>query len=192
MGIRNNLKEFGHDAMFYLVVSLTSVIFWYLVITMKSGYSIKELTFLSGCHRIVKEYDLNGMTIYSISESAVPYLKLEDCNADGTICKNYGYLKDYTDMIARQSNFSYESHRHMDGDWGTLPKSGPYCISVEWGGVMGSVVLRKYDMSLSDWGWYAEIYDLLSCVAFIQSDKVLAWTPKNPRTDFKTLGWLYA
>jgi hypothetical protein len=182
MRIRTNLIQFVHDTMFYLVVSSTSAISWYQVITMKSGYSMKKIAFFPGSSKIIKEYDLNGLTIYSIGESRPPYFTFTDCNKDGTICKNHGYLKDYTDMIARKYNFTYESH--WDGDWGTQPKSGPYNISGEWGGVMGSVVMRKYDMSLADWAWHVERYNLLSFVAFLEVKAVLAWTPKNPKTDF--------
>ena len=28
----------------------------------------------------------------------------------------------------------------MDGDWGMIPKAGPYNMSGEWGGVMGDVI----------------------------------------------------
>jgi hypothetical protein len=46
--IRKNLIEFARDTMFYLIVSSTSEISWYQVITMKSGYSLKKITFLPG------------------------------------------------------------------------------------------------------------------------------------------------
>jgi hypothetical protein len=62
-------------------------------------------------------------------------------------------------LFLRQANFSYESHKKMDGDWGTLPKSGPYNLSGEWGGIMGSVVNRKYDFCLSAWSWLADRED---------------------------------
>jgi hypothetical protein len=51
--------------------------------------------------QIIEDYDLNGLTIYSISDTWAPYLILEDCNEEGRQCTNSGYLKDYTDIIAR-------------------------------------------------------------------------------------------
>jgi hypothetical protein len=137
-----------------------------------------------GSYEIIKEYDLNGLTIYSISDSYAPWLTFEDCNKDGTVCKSYGYLKDYADMISRKLNCSYESHRQMDGDWGLMPKSGPYNISGEWGGILGSLIMRKYDLCLSSWGWYIDRYNLLSFVAFVFGKVNLVLTPKNPEIDF--------
>jgi hypothetical protein len=123
-GIINKLTKFAHDSIFYLSVPSISVITWYQVITMRSGYSMKELSFLPDSYQFVEDYDLNGLTIYSISDSWAPFLTLANCNENGTICDNYGYLKEYTDVIPKQANFTYESHRQMNGDWGTVPKSG--------------------------------------------------------------------
>jgi hypothetical protein len=184
MVVRSRLKEFAHDSMFYLVISSSSGISWNQVITLKSGYSLKEIRFFPGSLKIVKDYDLNGLIIYSISDSWAPFLTYKDCNKDGTVCNTYGYLKDYADMIATQFNFSYESHRQMDGDWGTLPKSGPNNITGEWGGMLGSVITRKYDLCLSQWAWYIDRYGLLSFVSFRNGKTVLALTPKKPETDF--------
>ena len=128
---------------------------------------MKELSFVPGSLQVDENYDLDGITIYSISDIWAPFLTLEHCNENGTMCNNYGYLKDYTDMIARQVNFTYESHRQVDGDWGELPKSGSFNSSGEWGGVMGNVVNREYDFSMSAWGWRADRYNLLSCVIFL-------------------------
>jgi hypothetical protein len=182
--IRDHLQIFGRDSMFYLFVPSASGISWYQVITLRSGYSMKELSFMPDSYQYAEDYDLNGLTIYSISDSWAPFLTLGDCNENGTMCNSYGYLKDYTDMISKQMNFTYESHRQMDGDWGVLPKSGPFNISGEWGGIMGKVIKREYDVCLSSWGWRLDRYDLLSFAIILSDKSVLIWTPKNPETDF--------
>jgi hypothetical protein len=65
---------------------------------------------------MIEDYDLNGLTIYSISDTWAPFLTLEDCDESGSKCTSYGYLNDYNDMIAKQYNFSYECHKKLDGD----------------------------------------------------------------------------
>jgi hypothetical protein len=172
--------------MFYLAVpELPGIqIQWHQVITLKSGYSMKIVNFSNGSLLITEEYDLNGLMVYSISDSWAPYLIIEDCNKSGTKCKSSGYLIDYVDLMAEQYNFTYESHRQMDGDWGTLPKSGPYNMSGEWGGAMGRVVNREYEFCLSSWSWIRDRYDLLSFAIIISMKSVLLWSPKNPEIDF--------
>ena len=44
------------------------------------------------------------------------------------------------EIFAKEFNFTHASHKNMDGDWGMLPKAGPYNMSGEWGGVMGDVI----------------------------------------------------
>jgi hypothetical protein len=73
---------------------------WYKIITLKSGYAMTDLKFLPNTFKMIEECDLNGQTIYSISLSDSPYLKITDCDPSGKQCKTTGYLKDYTDVIA--------------------------------------------------------------------------------------------
>jgi hypothetical protein len=123
---KNTLDNFKLNSLFYLAVTSEQSVKWYQVITITSGYAMTELQFSRGTFKIIEDYDLNWLTIYSISISRSPYLTFEDCDKSGKHCKHYGYLKDYTDVIAQKLNFTYESHGDIDGDWGTLPKSGPY------------------------------------------------------------------
>jgi hypothetical protein len=111
-------------------------------------------------------------------------LTLENCDESGTKCTSYGYLKDYTDLVAKKYNFTYESHRDMTGNWGVLQISGPYNRSGEWGGIMGDVVNGKYDLCLSSWLWMAERYEILTFVPVYSKKQVLVWTPKNSVIDF--------
>jgi hypothetical protein len=182
--LKNALDEFKLDSLFYLAVSLEHNNKWYQVITLKSGYAITKIKFSSASFQIIKEYDLNGLTIYSISLSWSPYLILDDCDQVGQNCTTYGYLKDYTDVLAKKLNFTYESQREVDGDWGTLPKSGPYNRSGKWGGVMGGIINAKYDMSLSSWIRTTQNSDMMYSVTIISTNDLIVWTPTNQEMDF--------
>ena len=72
----------------------------------------------------------------------------------------------------------------QNNDWGTSPKSGPYNLSGTWGGVMGDVITKKYDLSLSGWVWNTARYPLAQFVPINKKTDVCAWTPKNPETDY--------
>ena len=70
------------------------------------------------------------------------------------------------------------------GDWGILPKAGPFNLSGTWGGVMGDVINKKFDFSLSSWTWNLARYTLVQFVPFMKGVHTLVWTPKIPETDF--------
>jgi hypothetical protein len=122
--VQTILMEVKLDSLFYLAVSSEHGVQWYQVITLKSGCAMTELQFSKETFQIVEDYNLNGLTIYSLSITWAPYLSLEDCDKSGENCKTYGYLKDYTDIIAKRCNFTWESHKEINEDWGVLPKSG--------------------------------------------------------------------
>jgi hypothetical protein len=185
--VKDQLNEFRHDSLFFLAVASQSDVVWYQVISLKSGFSISKLKFTSHNLHIVEDFNLNGLTIYSTADSWAPYLTLENCDESGTKCTSYGYLKDYTDLVAKKYNFTYESHRNMTGNWGLLPISGPFNQSGEWDGIMGDVVNGKYDLSLSAWLWMAERYEILTFVPVYSKKQVLVWTPKKPEIDFGLL-----
>jgi hypothetical protein len=182
--LKSALGDFKLDSLFYLAVSLENNIKWYQIITLKSGFAITELKFSLTSFQIIEVYDLNGLTIYSISLSWSPYLTIKDCNQVGKNCTNYGYLKDYTDVIAKKLNFTYESQIDVNKDWGTLPKSGPHNCSGKWGGVMGGIINAKYDMSLSAWVWMTERSEIMSLVTIITTNNVIVWTQTNQEIDY--------
>ena len=70
------------------------------------------------------------------------------------------------------------------GDWGVLPKAGPFNLSGTWGGVMGDVINKKFDFSLSSWTWNLARYTIVQFVPFMKGVHMLVWTPKIPETDF--------
>ena len=120
-----------------------------------------------------ESYDLNGLQIRSISLPWEPYLLQTNCiDADevGTQkCNNYGYLIDFMEMTKKMFNFTYISLRKANNDWGLNPISGPYNQSGTWGGVFGSVINRKYDMSLSAWYWIYDRVEFLSFAPVVKS-----------------------
>jgi hypothetical protein len=179
-----NLDLFRLDALFYVLLSSHQGVTWHQVITLKSGFSMTELRFSLGNGQIVEDYDLNGLTVNTIGLNYAPYFTLEDCDQHGRNCISNGYLKQYTDVLAKQFNFTYVSHKEVYEDWGELPKSGPFNRSGEWSGVFGDVIMAKYDLNLAAWAWYLERYGLTSFVSIISITKVLIWTPKTKEHDF--------
>jgi hypothetical protein len=181
---KSNLDLFRIDALFYIVLSSHQGVTWHQVITLKSGFAISKLRFSFDNLKIVEDYDLNGLTVNTIGLNITPYLTLEDCDQNGRKCRSNGYMKQYTDVLAKQFNFTNESHKEVNDDWGVLPKSEPHNRSSEWGGVLGDVIMSKYDLSLTAWRWTLERYGFISCVSIISISNVLIWTPKIKDTDF--------
>jgi hypothetical protein len=151
--LKELFKELPKHMMFYLAVQSASGIDWYQIITLRSGSTMNKLKFFGESKTIIEDYDLNGLTIHSISLDEAPYVTFKDCNAARRECSSSGYIIDYVDHMSKILNFTFEAHIDPDGDWGLLPKSGPTNRSVVWGGVMGGLVHGTYDVSLSIWLW---------------------------------------
>jgi hypothetical protein len=98
---KEQLERVRNDSLFYLVYS--EDLTWYKVITLKSGQSVSKLEFVPGSLRATEDYDLQGLTLRSISLQWKPYLVIEDCDAFGQRCKNSGYLK--VNRVARLGPF---------------------------------------------------------------------------------------
>ena len=181
------LKSLEARIFFYVAVSSENEksMYWYQVISLKSGSAINEINFYHNSRRIVKRYDLKGLEITSTSLTWAPFYTLEDCNEHGLQCKSsYGYLKDYMDLLANKFNFSYVSHKDLDNDWGTLPKAGPFSLNGTWSGVVGDVILKKYDMSISSYTWNVARSELMQFVPIVRTRRMLALTPQRPAMDF--------
>ena len=113
-----------------------------------------------------------------------PYFMMEDCNANGKNCKNSGFLVDLMNALGKVHNFTWESHQPSDGSWGLKPIDGPYNKSGTWIGSLGSVVNGDYHISLSQWVWNLERYELIDFVSTTTSFPCLALTPHAPEVDF--------
>ena len=178
---------------FYLAVSGADKrkLSWYQVISLSSGYVIDKLSFCDSSYLIIEKFNLNGLKVTSTTLDWVPYYKIKDCNEHGVNCTTYGYLKDYMEILARRYNFTFISHKSSDNDWGSIPKDG------KWTGVLGDVVSKKFDLSISSWSWKIERIEVLQFVAVAKTRFAQVLTPLKPTTDpglfarvFTSYSWL--
>ena len=98
--VQNSMLEVETTAFFYIaILELKS---WYQIISLKSGSVVNRLNFANNSLRIIESFDLQKLEIRSTSLTWHPYLVIDDCNKYGLECKkNYGYLVDYMDLLAR-------------------------------------------------------------------------------------------
>jgi hypothetical protein len=111
------------------------------------------LKFFGESKKVMEDYDLNGLTLYSIALDWEPLATFKDCNSAGKKCSSAGYLIDFIDVMSNMLNFTFEAHIDPDGDWGIIPISGPTNRSGVWGGVSGGLVNGNYAISVSAWIW---------------------------------------
>ena len=134
--LKSELSQLELRAFFYVALP-TRPWAWYQVISLSSGNIIQDINFEIGSFLIKETFNLEGLEVTSTSLSWSPYYTMDECRDDGLNCSIYGSLNDYMEILARNYNFSLISSKNMEGDWGTLPKDGPYNLSGTWGGVMG-------------------------------------------------------
>ena len=128
--LKKGLSKIEATSFFYILIpsdgsgGFTS---WYQIISLKSGSAVNRLTFAENSLRIIEDFDLQNLELRSTSLTWFPYLIIDDCDERGLECKkNYGFLIDYMDLMAKKFNFTYVSRKNMDDDWGVLPKSGSF------------------------------------------------------------------
>ena len=187
--LKKQLEKIRAIGLFYVAIINTPFkTSWYQVITLETGSVMEELTFADNSYLILESYNLQGLQIRSTTLTWAPFLTINDCNKMGLECRtNYGYLKDYMDLLALKFNFTYISHRNTENDWGVIPKEGPYNISGTWGGVMGDVINKQYDMSISTWYWKPERIKLVQFVPVVRGRMILVSARQKPKTDFGLL-----
>ena len=157
---------------------------WYQIISLNSGSIIDTLTFAPNSYMIQEQFNLHGLGITSTSGTWAPFYTIEDCNEDGLECAtSYGYLKDVMDTFSARFNFTLISQKNMENDWGMIPKAGPYSINGTWGGVMGDVINKKYDMSISSWKWNMERHELGQFVSVAKTRR-MSVMKASKSTDF--------
>ena len=89
------------------------------------------------------------------------------------------------DALAVRFNFTWKSYKDLDGNWGVTPTDGVYNRSGTWSGVMGSIVNGEYHISLNQWFWKFDRYELLDFVGTNSDYDALAITPSPPEVDFQ-------
>ena len=117
---------------------------WNRVISLK-GYrkTIMNRVQINDDSKIKEEYDLQGLHLTSISLSWFPYFYIHNCNDNGTDCESVGYLKQFMDSLGTLMNFTWESHKEMNDDWGLSQQDDG-----SWGGVVGHVLNGSYQLSV--------------------------------------------
>ena len=75
-------------------------------------------------------------------------------------------------------------NRDVHDDWGLFPKSGPNNLSGEWNGVMGGVVNKEYDLSISAWYIVMGREDILQFSPIAKTRFVNILAPKRRALDF--------
>ena len=103
--------------------------------------------------------DLQGMPLRSMSLSWFPWLEIHSCDVNGRNCQTSGALHDFMNILKDFYNFTWSSDKEPNNNWGVQPNITEFSNGtriVEYHGVLGSVVKREYDLSLSTWNHYQE------------------------------------
>ena len=153
---------------------------WHQVFSLNSGTVFDTLTFEDNSLRILESINLQGLEVTSTTLPWAPFYTIDDCNDVGLDCAiTYGLLQDYMDLLSNQFNFTCISHKNLDNDWGLVPKeNGSY------GGVLGDMYSKKYDITISTWQWFLERDKLADFVPISKNREVLAMKSGRSTTDF--------
>ena len=130
-------------------------------------------------NQMVKNYNLEGLELYSNTLSWEPYFMISNCDDMGKDCKMRGFLNEFMNVMGNMINFTWTSHAPPDGSWGIVDENGVWTT-----GPMGSVIKGEYHMSISLWLWKIERFGLMDFVSVHPSSYVLALTPQPAEVDF--------
>ena len=145
--------KMAKNSLFYVVFQKSNnasyETMWYRIMTIHgSKKSIVNQLEFDPNGRLIEEYDMKGSHILSITLSWAPYFTLLNCSNDGKDCNSEGYLTDVMNILGNMTNFTWESHSDVDGNWGTTVVSGPSNSSGTWDGVVGHVFNGSYQLSI--------------------------------------------
>ena len=124
------------------------------------------------------DINLQGIHIPIITGEWKPYVKIDNCNQIGTKHDIKGFAVDIMDGAADYMNFTWNAE--ISDDWGMTPKSGPFNMSGEWGGVMGNVVLGNYEVSVNVWLLTLERSKVLDHAITLKNDPSVLLTKTLP------------
>ena len=124
------------------------------------------------------EIDLQGIHIPTITAEWKPYVKIDKCNQIGTNCAIKGFAVDIMDGAADYMNFTWNAE--ISNDWGMTPKSGPFNMSGEWGGVMGNIVVGNYEISVNVWLLNLERVKVMDHAIVLKDDPSILLTKTVP------------
>ena len=161
------------DDLMYLIPQKKLSLNIYCLIHNESLLEFKELIALKNQTKVIikntdeKKIDLQGIHISSITGNWKPYVNTYNCDQFGKNCAMEGFSVDIMNTAAKFMNFTWSSE--ISSDWGMSPKSGPFNISGEWGGVMGNVILGNYDVSVNFWAMNLHRMELIDNVWLFKS-----------------------
>ena len=153
---------------------------WHQMFSLASGAIFDALTFEDNSLKVLESINLQGLDVTSTSLTWEPLYTIDDCNDVGLECATtYGLLQDYMDIFSNEFNFTFISQKNLDNDWGMVPKeNGTY------GGVIGDVYSKKYDLTISTWQWFLERDSIADFVPVNKNREVLAKKSGRSATDF--------
>ena len=153
---------------------------WHRVFSLNSGTITDALTFAENTLRVTESFNLKGLEVTSTTMTWAPFYTIDHCNLDGLECATtYGYLEDYMSFLSNKFNFTYLSHKNLDNNWGVVPnENGSY------GGVLGDLFSKRYDMIISVWYWLLERDSFADHIPIVRNRDVLAMKAGKLRTDF--------
>ena len=130
-------------------------------------------------NQMIKNYNLEGLELYSNTLSWAPYFIISNCNDKGQECEMSGFETDLMNEMGNIVNFTWTSHEdNKDGSWGTVNENGVWTT-----GPMSSVMKGEYHMSMGPWQWKFERFGLMDFVSLNPNAFVLAVTPQPAKLD---------
>ena len=178
------------DDLVYLIHQKKLSLNIYCLIHNESLLEFKELIALKSQTKVIikntdeKKVDLQGIHVSSITGDWKPFVNIHNCDQFGKNCAIDGFSVDIMNTAAKFMNFTWSSE--ISNDWGMSPKSGPFNISGEWGGVMGNVILGNYDVSVNYWIMALQRMELMDHVRLYKSDPIaILFKPVSVDMDWK-------
>ena len=190
--MRSLLENIRINSFFYWIYRKSgNALSWNRVLTVDNydQYVMNRLSFDPATGIIVEDYDLQGLNLVSMTLSWAPFFTVENCkegdhpNGPNRKCDSSGYLQETMDILSKNLNFTWESHKEPEGKWGTAPLSGPANVSGEWGGIFGYLMRREYQMSISTWVWNEGRNDMFDFIPIIGDRVVLIAKPQRDPID---------
>ena len=180
------LDNISENSLFYIAYqddTSTKTKYMQAITVRKNNNAILNPIVFNNNGVIIEKYNLKGMKIFSMTLSWAPFFTVENCDSNGKNCDCYGLYGDLMTEMGRIMNFTWDSHIDPEANWGVRPISGPFNKSGIWGGVMGSIINGDYPISLSQWVWNSDRYNLVDFISTCSDNFLLALTPKPPDVD---------
>ena len=164
---------------------------WYQILTIDDyeQFIINPLSFDQPNGIILEHHDLQGLHLKDMTLSWAPFYTVSNCKegdhpkGPNKNCETAGYLDDTMKLFSKGLNFTWESYNEPENNWGTVPISGPANVSGEWGGVVGYLVRREYQIAISSWIMNEGRLDMFDFVPIIRDRMVLIAKPQRDPID---------